>query len=126
MAVLSIELFFAVTALMLFRYKNENKLLINTISIFLLITLASREIMSMTPYGYIVYKVGVMGLGVSYWNRFKIKKKKKLLDYVKCIILVMMALYPLNSFFFSEGSEVEKLFLFVFTALTIIGLAIIF
>jgi hypothetical protein len=115
---LSIEFLSGVVGLILFQYRNENKRLINIISICLLLVIVSRYTMSITPYGYIIYKLAVMGLGVAYWNRFKDKLQKKPIDYVKCVILILIVLYPVNSLFLSGGSESERKFFIGFTAIT--------
>jgi hypothetical protein len=122
---LLIEMMSGVCGLILFRYGNENKRLINIISICLLLVIVSREAMSITAYGYIVYKLSVMGLGVAYWSRFKEKQGKTIIDYLKCVVLIMIVLYPLNSLFLSNRSEHENIFFIAFTTLTFLATVII-
>jgi hypothetical protein len=81
--------------------------------------------MSITAYGYIIYKLSVMGLGVAYWSRFKEKQGKTIIDYLKCVVLIMIVLYPLNSLFLSNRSEHENIFFIAFTTLTFLATVII-
>jgi hypothetical protein len=122
---LTIEIILIGIGLFIYRYRNEKKRLINTISVLVIIVLVSRHAMNVTPYGYIIYKLGAMGLGVAYWNRFEKKHDKRILDYIKFGILIMLALYPLNALFLGNGTDNEKMFFLVFTIVTLVLAAII-
>ncbi len=122
---LIIELILGLGGLTVFRYRNGNRRLIYTISFVLLLVLISRYAMSWTPNGYIIYKVSFMGLGLAYWNRFAEKQNKKVIDWMKCVVLLMIALYPINAHFFRYGTANENTFFWLFTLFTLLAIVTI-
>jgi glucose dehydrogenase len=89
---------YGLIGIFLFRFRNQQQKLLNTISILIMI------IFSIEPFffsnyetiGKIIWAIAGLGLVIAYYFRLKSKLKREIIDYLKLVGVALIAIYPIN------------------------------
>ena len=96
MSAVEIDSLLAVIGILIFVYKNPHKKLITWTSLFILIIFLSEWFLYFWDelVGQLIWIVGMLGLVVSYYLRFRTKETKDTWDYFKWTGVMLIILYP--------------------------------
>jgi hypothetical protein len=98
--ILIIQIGLGLVAVILFRYRNPVRHLINFVSIFVLTVFLSRALLEFASWGLYFWTASAFGLLVCYLLRFSKKEIKNPFDWVKLIGIITLTLYPLSAYTF--------------------------
>jgi hypothetical protein len=109
--ILVIQIVIGLIAVILFRYKNPQRDLIDIVSIFVLILFLSRALIEVTDWGFYFWITTALGLVTTYTLRFFKKKHINLFDGFKLVGIISLTLYPLSAYRFEGQFETVEYYL---------------
>jgi hypothetical protein len=95
----------------LFRYKNSQRDLVDVVSILVTGLFASKAILELTGWGFYFWVVTAIGLGTAYLLRFIKKKEIGRFDWLKLAGVILLTLYPLSAFDFEGQYRIHEYYL---------------
>lgn len=109
--ILIIHIVIGLIAVILFRYKNPHRYLLDFVSIFVFAVFVSTAVIELTDWGLHFWFVAALGLVSTYIGRFVRQKDIRCFDWIKLSGILVLIFYPFSAFNFEGRLETIEYYL---------------